>query len=108
NPCSQACTPRKVRLLLCKLQPFPTGIAFRRTDYPCRPNAITLSCKGRLPRRAVVAARRLPRPTRSGRSELQPTRCGGAGGAVRRRLRRRAKARRLLSACEGSWTALAL
>src|ERR1051325_6680368 len=33
-------------------------------------NVITLSCKSRLPRRPQLAARRLPRLTRSGRSEL--------------------------------------
>ena len=38
-----------------------------------RPNVLTLSCKSRPPRRPRKAARRLPRPTRSGRSELQPT-----------------------------------
>src|ERR1051325_11242915 len=37
-----------------------------------RANAITLSCKNRLTCLAQEAARRLPRPTRSGRSELQP------------------------------------
>ena len=37
-----------------------------------RPNALTLSCKNRLPRLPREAARRLPRLTRSGESELQP------------------------------------
>ena len=41
--------------------------------FTCPPNAITLSCKNRLPCLPRKAARRLPRPTRSGRSELQPT-----------------------------------
>jgi len=38
-----------------------------------RPNVFTLSCKNRLPCMCREAARRLPRPTRSRRSELQPT-----------------------------------
>src|ERR1043165_363823 len=38
-----------------------------------RPNVLTLSCKNRLTRMAKKAALRLPRPTRSSRSELQPT-----------------------------------
>jgi|ERR1043165_441995 hypothetical protein len=36
------------------------------------PNVLTLSCKSRLTRLPREAARRLPRLTRSGRSELQP------------------------------------
>jgi len=35
-------------------------------------NVLTLSCKNRLTCERREAARRLPRPTRSGRSELQP------------------------------------
>src|ERR1043165_1364053 len=47
-------------------------------------NAITLSCKSRLTRRAAVAARRLPQLTRSGRSGLQTARrAPGGGGAPR-------------------------
>jgi hypothetical protein len=37
------------------------------------PNVLTLSCKNRLTCAPREAAGRLPRPTRSGRSELQPT-----------------------------------
>src|ERR1043165_4500244 len=38
--------------------------------FPYPPNVLTLSCKNRLMCLPREAARRLPRPTRSGRSEL--------------------------------------
>src|ERR1043165_1134482 len=58
-----------------------TNWEFGSRHLPCgAPNVLTLSCKNRLPCLPREAARRLPRPTRSGRSELQPT---GRGRAVR-------------------------
>ena len=65
-----------------------------------QPNAITLSCKGRPPCRPLVAARRLPRLTRSGRSEVAADVTRACSWSRPRRLRRRARARRPLSACE--------
>jgi len=66
------------------------------------PNVLTLSCKSRLTCLLRRAARRLPRPTPSGRSELQPTWRGRAVGAARGGSAAGPADRRLLSACEGS------
>src|SRR5690349_7934429 len=48
------------------------GVIPAAKSLPGRPNVLTLSCKSRLPCLPRKAARRLPRLTRSGRSELQP------------------------------------
>ena len=68
-----------------------------------RPNAITLSCKSRPPCRpptdgAAAAATNAQWRERSA-ADVTPA---AQFEAARRRLRRRAKARRFLSACEGS------
>src|ERR1044071_4557637 len=70
-----------------------------------QPNVLTLSCKNRLTRLAKEAARRLPRLTewqertgsrRDARVQFEPPEAA----------RRRARARGVLSACEGRWAAL--
>jgi hypothetical protein len=53
-------------------------------------NVLTLSCKSRLTRLSLGAARRLPRPTRSGRSELAADVPRACSWSRPRRLRRRA------------------
>src|ERR1041384_4956066 len=69
-------------------------------------NVLTLSCKTRLTCLPREAARRLPRLTRSGRSEL-PAGVTRAGSSRRpRRLAAGPTDRRFLSACEGSWAAI--
>ena len=70
-----------------------------------RANVITLSCKGRLPRRPHCGTEAAATDLIFGAKEERLP-CRRAIGAARRRLRRRAKARRPLSACEGSWAAI--
>jgi len=69
------------------------------------PNVLTLSCKSRLTRLPQEAARRLPRPTRSGRSEMAADVPRACSSSRPRRLAAGPTDRRLLSACEGSWAA---
>jgi len=62
------------------------------------PNAITLSCKSRPPRRPPAAGR-APRLTLASEGAMCARHAAAGFGAAQRRLRRRANARRLLSAC---------
>ena len=72
-------------------------------------NALTLSCKNRPPSRppgsgaAAAATNNAVAGANCSRRDA-----GVQFGAARRRLRRRAKARLFLSACEGSWAAPAI
>jgi hypothetical protein len=55
------------------LLPYRLTFQFDSDDGNSRPaNVLTLSCKSRLTCRPREAARRLPRPERSGTSEMQP------------------------------------